>query len=150
VVERNRKDSCPGFARRGIGQRIMDRGQREKHLAPRITRRCTERHRSPSLGGSPMHCARLHRAEACAVADDPRVLVAHCRRSAHMRAAHLLDGSLDAAPVDRLALLALPLAFGSLLRGFQFGSVAKRAYQAPCMVVNCVDVHGSSSLPIEG
>jgi hypothetical protein len=38
-----------------------------------------------------------------------------------MRAAHLPDRGLNAAPVASLVLIALPVAFGSLLRRLEFG-----------------------------
>jgi hypothetical protein len=41
-----------------------------------------------------------------------------------MRSAHFLDRGLNPAPIDRLVSLALPLAFGGLLRGLALGPFA--------------------------
>src|SRR3972149_1403218 len=78
-----------------------------------------------------------------------RGLSGACVRSARVRAAHLLDRSLNSAPISRLILLALPLAFSGPLGGLQFGLVTMRTDKAPRVVMDCVAVHGPSSLPIE-
>ena len=71
------------------------------------------------------------------------------RGSAQMRPTHLLDRRLDAPPISRLILLALPLALCGFLRGLHFGLVAMRADKAPRVIVDSGDVHGIVLLTIE-
>src|SRR3990172_2027683 len=96
-----------------------------------------------------MHGAGLPRAPARPTARYSRRLSGACVRSARVRAAHLVDRSLNSAPISRLILLALPLAFSGPLGGLQFGLVTMRADKAPRVVMDCVAVHGPFSLPIE-
>jgi hypothetical protein len=65
--------------------------------------------------------------------------------SAYVRAAHLLDGDVNAAPVLRFLFTAMAVAFKGLLRCLQFGLVAVRAQQAARKNVNLLHFHGISS-----
>src|SRR5512134_9248 len=141
--EGERSGAC--LYRLGAGRLFLGRAsnaaRRERDL-PRQT--AGHRPDPPRPRRQAEHRAHLLRSEAGGSSRASHGLDPH-HSSAQMRAAHLLDRGLNPAPVNRLILLALFLAFRGLLRGLELRPFAVGTDKAPSIVMDFLGFHGLSS-----